>query len=98
MRNPKAALITVSNGSQWDDNQIDIGALHNRNARFVEITNTSGSHGIDVRLNKDDDCVFIVYSNSTQVFNNGDIECWCVELAQAVSGGGDVDVQVIYSV
>jgi hypothetical protein len=94
---PKVYDLTVTNGSTYGDNIVDILGDTGGFAVFVQIAN-QGATAVKVRLNGTANAIFDLGSGETQVFNHGDLSVTKLEFANTVSGGSDTEVQVLVSV
>lgn len=94
---PTVYNLTVSPGSSFDDNTIDIAGDTSSYANFVQITNL-GSNQINVQINGLSAATFILGATDTQVFNSGDLVVTKLAFTNDVSGAVDADVQVLCSV
>lgn len=82
-----------------DDNMsLDIVDTYGAPAMFVQMQN-SDSAGVLVKLNDNDDAVFTLEGNSTQIFNKGDLVITKIAFDNSSSGAGEVSaVEVILSI
>lgn len=94
---PKVYNMLVLQGTDFEDNVIDILGDTGGYAVFVQIAN-QGSTAVRVRLNGVTDAVFDLASSETQVFNSGDLQVSKLEFVNNVSGGSTADVQVLLSI
>jgi hypothetical protein len=94
---PKVYNMLVLQGTDYDDNVIDILGDTGGYAVFVQIAN-QGSTAVRVRINGVADAVIDVAAGETQVFNSGDLSVSKLEFVNNVSGGTAADVQVLLSV
>lgn len=94
---PKVYNMLITQGTDFEDNVIDILGDTGGYAVFVQIAN-QGSTAVRVRLNGVTDAVFDLGASETQVFNSGDLQVSKIEFVNNVSGGSTADVQVLLSV
>lgn len=94
---PKVYDLSVTNGSTYTSNVVDILGDTGGYAVFVQIAN-QGSTAVKVRLNGVTDAIFDLGASETQVFNSGDLSITKLEFANTVSGGSTTAVQVLVSV
>ena len=94
---PKVYDITATGGSVFTDNQADIVA-DGGFATFAQITNQDSSQDVTVRLNGVADSVFDLPSDTTQVFNAGDLLITLIEIDNSLSGATDADIQILVSI
>ena len=95
---PVATTLTVVASSVFTDNEFDIITNHGGAAIFTQISNTSATEAVTIRLNGSTDATFTLGAGLTQVFNAGDLSVTLIQVAQPDSGASDVDVQIIVSV
>jgi hypothetical protein len=90
--------ITAAAGSSYatSGNQFTILATYGNPASFVQLTNTSGSIPVQVRLNGVTTAVFTLAAATTQMFNMGDLQIGLIEIANA--GGSSAIIQIIAGV
>ena len=98
-RFPKAAEITVANGSTFGgDNLIDFASYWSQGgiAVSIQISNLDdSSNSIQVQFNGDSEATFTLGASQTQTFSALDLYLTSVDFANTVSGAPDIDVQVI---
>ena len=94
---PKVYDLSVTNGSSYTSNVVDILGDTGGFAVFVQIAN-QGSTAVKVRLNGTANAIFDLGAGETQVFNHGDLSVTKLEFANTVSGGSTSAVQVLVSV
>jgi hypothetical protein len=94
---PTVYDLSVTNGSTYTDNVVDILTDTGGFAVFVQIAN-QGSTAVKVRLNGVATAIFDLGAGETQVFNHGDLSITKLEFANTVSGGSTTAVQVLASV
>ena len=91
----------IADGDTYDDDNmaLDIVSEYGAPATMVQMQNSDGSNNIRVRLNGSTDAVFTLASNSTQIFNNGDLVVTKIEFDNSFSGSSQVNaVEVLLSV
>lgn len=93
---PRVWDVLVQQGSDFEDNVVDILTDTGTHAVFVQIEN-QGAVAVRVRLNASATAVFDLAAGDTQVFDQGDMSITKIEFINAVSGGAQADVQVIAS-
>lgn len=94
---PKVYNVLVDQGTDYEDNAVDILGDTGGYAVFVQIAN-QGSTAVRCRINGVVDAVIDIDANETQVFNSGDLAVSKLEFVNNVSGGTTADVQVLLSV
>lgn len=94
---PRVYNLSVTNGSTYTSNVVDILGTTGGSAVFVQIAN-QGNTAVKVRLNGTANAIFDLGAGETQVFNNGDLAVNKLEFANTVSGGSTSAVQVLASV
>lgn len=98
---PRVYNIYAAPDTTYADNQADILGDTGGYAIFAQITNTSTTVDVRIRLNGSTSAVMDLPRNSTQVFNAGDLSISMIEVDNSVSGTGPangVDVQIVVSV
>ena len=95
---PKVYDVQVVSGTEFDApaNIVDILGDTGGHAVFAQITNTSGSGDVKVRLNGLADSVFDLANGATQVFNAGELSITLIELEDAATD--TQDIQIVLSV
>jgi hypothetical protein len=93
---PTVYSLTVTDGSEYGDNLVDIVGDYGSPANFVQIANASGGGDVQVKLNGLAGAIFTLLAGDTQVFNYGDLAVTSLDFAN--SSGQDANVQVIASV
>lgn len=91
----------IGAGAAPDDTNmsLDLVDTYGGPAVFVQIQNTDGSHSVQVKLNGSSSAVFTLDTNSTQIFNHGDLVISKIEFDNSASGTSAVTrVEVILSV
>ena len=94
---PKVYNMLVLQGTDYEDNVVDILGDTGGYAVFVQIAN-QGSTAVRCRINGVADAVIDIGASETQVFNSGDLSVSKLEFVNNVSGGTAADVQVLLSV
>jgi len=94
---PKVYNLIVEQGTDYDDNTVDIAGDTESYANFVQITN-QGSSSVRVRLNGIAGATFELGGSETQVFNAGDLLVTKLAFINNVSGGSASDIQVLCSI
>ena len=94
---PKVYDLTVTGGSAFASNLVDILGDTGGYASFVQVTN-NGSQSIQVRINGLSTAVFTLPGSATQVFNVGDLQISRLEFDNTSSGATTTTVQVLLSV
>jgi len=94
---PKVYSLTVSNGSVFADNLVDIFGDTGSYSSFVQITN-QGMTAVNVKINGNSGAIFELNGGDTQIFSNNDLAVSMLEFSNNVSGGSSSNVQVIVSV
>jgi hypothetical protein len=89
--------LSITNGSTYTANVVDILGDTGGFAVFVQIANQGGT-AVKVRLNGTANAIFDLGAGETQVFNHGDLSVTKLEFANTVSGGSTTTVQVLVSV
>lgn len=91
----------IADDDTYDDTNmsLDIVDTYGAPAVMVQLQNSDGSHDIKVRLNGSTDAVFTLASNSTQIFNHGDLVITKIEFDNSFSGSSQVNaIEVLLSV
>jgi hypothetical protein len=94
---PKVYTKTVSGGSTFSSNLVDILGDTGGYASFVQVTN-EGSQSVQVRINGLSTAVFTLPGNATQVFNVGDLQISRLEIDNSSSGATTTTVQILLSI
>ena len=95
---PKVYDITATAGTTYAANQADILGDTSGHAVFAQITNTTASGSLKVKLNGIADGIFDLGFGETQVFNAGDLSISLIEIDNSTSGNPTSTVQIIVSV
>ncbi len=95
---PRVYDNTLSGGDTYADAEIDILGTLGGYAVFTQITNTSGSQDIKVKLNGDSNAIFDLAHGETQVFNFGELSVSSIAFDNSTSGASTATVQTIVSV
>jgi hypothetical protein len=95
---PKVYDITATAGTTYAANQADILGDTSGHAVFAQITNTTASGSLKVKLNGIADGIFDLGFGETQVFNSGDLSISMIEIDNSTSGNPTSTVQIIVSV
>jgi hypothetical protein len=94
-----AGVIGAGDGPSDTNMSLDIVETYGAPAMFVQIKCTDSSDGVKVKLNGNADAVFTLESNSTQIFNHGDLVITKIEFDNSASGTNEVNaVEVILSI
>lgn len=94
---PSVYNLTVSPGTSFADNIVDIAGDTESFSNFAQISNL-GSNRINIRLNGMDTAILTLGASETQVFNSTDLLITKLEFTNDVVGAVDADVQVLCSV
>lgn len=92
---PRVYLFNLAPNTDFASNVLDIQAQENGFATFVQITN-NGSESINVRMNADNNAVFILKANETQIFSQGELNLNKLEFKNESSE--QIPVQIITSI
>lgn len=97
---PRSWSLTCLAGTTYTDtaNIADILGDTSGYAVFCQITNSSASDDVTIKLNGDSDATFTLEKATSQVFNAGDLNISHVAVDNSVSGTGTVVVEVLVSV
>lgn len=87
--------LTLTDGSSFVDNFIDLIEDQNSYAVFTQINN-GGNGECSIKINGSDNAIFYLGPGETQVFNHGDLSITKLEFAN--SSGETLDIQVIASI
>lgn len=69
---PRVYSLDLLANSDFESNKLDIESEENGFATFVQITN-NGTESVKVRMNSDNNAVFILRASETQIFSQGEL-------------------------
>lgn len=92
---PRVYLLSLAPSTDFTNNKLDIEAEENGFATFVQITN-NGSESVKVRMNSDNNAVFTLKANETQIFSQGELNLNKLEFKNESSE--EISIQVITSI
>jgi len=92
---PRVYLLNLSAGSDFLNNKLDIESEENGFATFVQITN-NGTEPTKVRMNADNNAIFTLKSNETQIFSQGELNLNKLEFKNESSE--EIPIQIITSI
>lgn len=92
---PRVYLLDLSPGTDFVNNILDIQNQENGFATFVQITN-NGTESVNVRMNADNNAIFSLKANETQIFSQGELNLNKLEFKNESSE--QVSVQIITSI
>lgn len=91
-------VIGAGDGIDDENMSLDIVSTYGGTAVFVQIQNTDNSNSVKVKLNGSSTAIFTLGTNSTQIFNHGDLVISKIEFDNTASGASAVNaVEVILS-
>lgn len=90
--------VSVLNGTDYGDNEVDFITTYGGPALFLQMENTNATTDVSVKINDRSAAIFTLENTATQVFNRGDLTINKIQFANSTSGGDDVDVTLMFSI